>query len=48
MDKNLFYYKMWGEITYPFPNCNGAAIEVLGMDKQFHPTFHVITYARWD
>ena len=22
------HYKVWGEITYPFPNLNGAAVEV--------------------
>ena len=22
------HYNVWGEITYPFPNFNGAAIEV--------------------
>ena len=29
--------KVWDEITCPFPNFNGASVEV-GMDKQFHPT----------
>ena len=28
---------MWDEITYLFPNFNGAIIEV---DKEFHPTFY--------
>ena len=27
---NCIYYKMWDEITYPFPNCNHWS---LGMDK---------------
>ena len=22
------HYKLWNEITYPFPNLNGAAVEV--------------------
>ena len=30
--------KVWGEITYLYPNFNGYTVEVLGMDKQFHPT----------
>ena len=25
---NYIHYKMWDEITYPFPNFNGAAVEV--------------------
>ena len=29
--------EMWYEITYPFPNFNGCAVEV-GNDKWFHPT----------
>ena len=29
---------MWSEITYLFINFNGATVESLGMDKQFHPT----------
>ena len=31
---------MWDEITYPFPNFNGATVEVWEWDKQFHPTFY--------
>ena len=29
---------MWDEITYPFPNFNGAS--TVGMDKEFHPTYY--------
>ena len=25
---NYTHYKVWNEITYPFPNCNGCAVEV--------------------
>ena len=32
--------KVWDEITYPFPNFNGATIDVLGMNKLFHPTIY--------
>ena len=32
--------KVWGEITYPSPNLNGTTVKVLGMDKQFDPTFY--------
>ena len=31
--------KVWDEITYPFLNFNGATVEVLGMDKEFDPTY---------
>ena len=30
---NHIDYKVWDEIAYPFTNLNGAAVEVLGMDK---------------
>ena len=32
--------EMWGEITYPFPNCNGATVEVLEWKSNLIP--HVI------
>ena len=46
--------KVWDEITYPFPNFNSATIDILGMDKQFHPTHYddivmdVIINPCWD
>ena len=43
---NLISYKMWGEITYPLPNFNGATVEVWEWISNFTPHFtgHVITY----
>ena len=40
---------MWGEITYQFPNFNGATVEVWKWIRKFIPHFieHVITYPRW-
>ena len=35
---NYLHYKVWDEITYPFPNFNGATVEVMGMDRWFHLT----------
>ena len=32
--------KLWNGITYPFLNFNGWAVEVLGMNKWFHPTLY--------
>ena len=29
---NYIHYKVWDEISYTFPNFNGAAVEVLRMD----------------
>ena len=31
---------MWHEIIYPFSNFNCATVDVLGMDKYFHPTLY--------
>ena len=32
---------MWDEITYPFPNFSGAAVEVeVGGDKKLYSTLH--------
>ena len=44
---NYIHYKMWDEITYSFPNFNGAAIEVCEWISNFIPHFtvHVITYS---
>ena len=33
---NYIHYKVWDEITYPFPNFCWS----LGMDKLFHPTIY--------
>ena len=33
---------MWDEITYPFPNFNGATVDVWEWDKQFHFTLYNI------
>ena len=30
---SYIHHKVWDEITYPFPNVNGATVDVLGMDK---------------
>ena len=42
--------KVWGEITYPFLNFNGAAIEVCEWISNFIPHFimDVITYPCWN
>ena len=41
---------MWDEIIYPFPNFNGATIEIWEWISNFipHITEHVITYSYWD
>ena len=46
---NYIHYKVWGEITYPFPNFNGATVEVWEWISNFIPHFsgHVISYPRW-
>ena len=47
---NYIHYKMRDEIRYPFPNFNGATIEVWKWMNNFIPHFtgHVITYPCWD
>ena len=42
--------KMWDEITYPFPNFNGATVEVCGWLSNVIPHFiaDVIIYPCWD
>ena len=44
------HYKVWGENTYPFPNFNGATVEVWEWISNFIPHFttHVITNPCWD
>ena len=43
---NYTHYKVWDEITYPFPNFNGGTVEVWEWINNFTPHFtgHVITY----
>ena len=43
---NYDHYKVWDEITYPFPNFNGCTIDVWEWISIFTPHFtvHVITY----
>ena len=47
---NYIQYKVWGEITYPFPDFNGCTVEVWEWISNFIPHFteHVITYPCWD
>ena len=47
---NYIRYKLWDEITYPFPNFNGAAVDVWEWISNFIPQFTriVITYPCWD
>ena len=50
MGSNCIHYDVRDEITYPFPNFNGATVEVWEWMSNFilHLTEHVITYPRWD
>ena len=41
---NFMHSKMWDEITYPFPNLNGATVEVW----EWKFTTYVIIYPCWD
>ena len=47
---NYIHYKVWDEITYPFPNFNGATVEAREWISYFIPPFTrlVITYPLWD
>ena len=40
MKSNNMPSKIWGEIIYPFSNFNGYKVEVMEMDKKFHPTLY--------
>ena len=42
--------EMWDEITYPFPNFNGATVEVWEWTSNFipHLIMDFITYPCWD
>ena len=46
LKNNYILYKVWGEITQPFPNSNGATVGVWEWMNNFIPhfTWHVITY----
>ena len=41
---------MWDEIAYPFPNPNGATVEIWKLINNFTPhfTWLVVTYPCWD
>ena len=43
---NYIHYKVWVEIIYPFPNFNGAAVEVWERINNFIPHFtgHICDY----
>ena len=43
--RNDINHRVLGEITYPFPNFNGAVIEVWKWINYFHLTGNVITYS---
>ena len=47
---NYIHYDVWDEITYPFPNFNGATIVVWEWMNNFIPHFtrHAISYPFWN
>ena len=47
---NYIHHKVWDEITYPFPNFNGATVEVWEWISNIIPHFlmDVITCPWWD
>ena len=47
---NYIHYKVWNETTYPFPNLNGASVEVWECISNFiqHFIMDVIIYPCWD
>ena len=47
---NFIHYNERDEITYPFPNFNGATVEVWEWISNFIPLFtvQIITYPCWD
>ena len=47
---NHIIYTVWYEITYPFLNFNGGAVEVWEQIRNSIPHFirHVIAYPCWD
>ena len=46
---NYVPYKVWDEITYPFPNFNGCTVEIWKRISNFvpHITEHMFTYPWW-
>ena len=40
MDRNHVHYKVWEEITYPFPNFNGVAVEAWEWISNFISTLY--------
>ena len=46
---NYTNHKVWDEATYPFPNFNGAIVDVCEWISNFIPyfTLHVIIYTCW-
>ena len=50
MEKSSHASKIWDEITYPFPNCNGCTVEILELISNFipHLIMDMITYPCWD
>ena len=46
---NDIHYKVWDEVTYPFPNSNGFTVEVWEWISHFiaHSILNVITYPCW-
>ena len=36
-NSNYVHYRIWDEITYPFPNFNGAAVDVWELVSNFIP-----------
>ena len=47
---HYIHYKVWDEITNPFPNYNSATIEIWKWISNFIPQFagYMITYPCWD
>ena len=47
---NYTHYKLWDEITYPFPNFNGCPVEVYEWISNLIPHFtgHVVNYSYWE
>ena len=45
-----YYYKVWDDMTYPFPNDNGAAVHVSEWISNFisHFIMYMIIYPWWD
>ena len=37
---NHMHFNMWNKITYPFPNFNGATVEILEQDELFSTIFY--------